>query len=104
MAILLFVLVTILGLVCGNLDENVEGGKCERIRLPLCQDLEYNWTSMPNLMGHTDQKEAEEAVRYNQFINYIKKKTIFNHCRISQRKYETAVITRDGVHYMLLLN
>lgn len=43
--------------------EEVEGGKCERIKLPLCQDLGYNWTAMPNLMGHKDQKEAEEAVR-----------------------------------------
>lgn len=40
-----------------------EGGKCERIKLPLCQDLGYNWTAMPNLMGHKDQKEAEDAVR-----------------------------------------
>ncbi|XP_037292929.1 frizzled-10 [Manduca sexta] len=43
-------------------EENGEGGKCERIRLPLCQDLGYNWTAMPNLMGHKDQKEAEEAM------------------------------------------
>ncbi|KAJ2945411.1 hypothetical protein O0L34_g217 [Tuta absoluta] len=42
--------------------EEIEGGKCERIRLPLCQDLGYNWTAMPNLMGHRDQKEAEEAM------------------------------------------
>lgn len=43
--------------------EEAEGGKCERIRLPLCQDLGYNWTAMPNLVGHRDQKEAEDAVR-----------------------------------------
>lgn len=43
--------------------EEAEGGKCERITLPLCQELGYNWTSMPNLMGHKDQKEAEQAVR-----------------------------------------
>ncbi|XP_059057640.1 frizzled-10-like [Achroia grisella] len=42
--------------------EEVEGGKCERIQLPLCQDLRYNWTAMPNLMGHKDQKEAAEAM------------------------------------------
>ncbi|KAH9637017.1 hypothetical protein HF086_007380 [Spodoptera exigua] len=41
--------------------EEGEGGKCERIKLPLCQDLGYNWTAMPNLMGHKDQKEAENA-------------------------------------------
>lgn len=43
--------------------EEGEGGKCERIKLSQCQDLRYNWTAMPNLMGHRDQKEAEEAVR-----------------------------------------
>ncbi|XP_026756289.1 frizzled-10 [Galleria mellonella] len=42
--------------------EESEGGKCERIQLPLCQDLRYNWTVMPNLMGHKDQKEAAEAM------------------------------------------
>ncbi|OWR52087.1 Frizzled-10 [Danaus plexippus plexippus] len=41
--------------------EDAESGKCERIRLSQCQDLGYNWTAMPNLMGHSDQKEAEEA-------------------------------------------
>lgn len=63
-------LVTILGLVAGDQDE-VEGGKCERIRLPLCQDVGYNWTSMPNVMGHRNQKEAEQAVRKNalDFLN-----------------------------------
>ncbi|XP_013190035.1 frizzled-10 [Amyelois transitella] len=46
-----------------------EGGKCERIKLPLCQDLRYNWTVMPNLMGHRDQKEAEEAmVAYSNIL------------------------------------
>ncbi|CAH2043192.1 unnamed protein product, partial [Iphiclides podalirius] len=43
--------------------EDVEGGKCERIKLSQCQDLGYNWTAMPNLMGHRDQKEAEEAMQ-----------------------------------------
>lgn len=52
--------------------EETDGGKCERIRLPLCQDLGYNWTAMPNLMGHKDQKEAEEAVSkvINNFLLY----------------------------------
>lgn len=59
---LFIVFLSVVGMVCGSFDENMDGGKCERIRLPLCQDLEYNWTSMPNLMGHTDQKEAEEAM------------------------------------------
>lgn len=68
---LLCVLLTILGLVYGIEDENGEGGKCERIKLPLCQDLGYNWTVMPNLLGHTTQKEAEEAVRIYLLCDYF---------------------------------
>lgn len=65
------VLVTVLlvGLVLGEQEE--EGGKCERIRLPLCQDLGYNWTAMPNLVGHRNQKEAEEAVSSKFFSSSI---------------------------------
>ncbi|KAL3204391.1 hypothetical protein MRX96_011410 [Rhipicephalus microplus] len=32
--------------------------KCERITIPMCQDMPYNLTRMPNLMGHTDQSQA----------------------------------------------
>lgn len=51
--------------------EEVEGGKCERISLSQCQDLGYNWTAMPNLMGHRDQKEAEEAVSEFHIYLYV---------------------------------
>lgn len=66
MTMMTWIWLVLLGAVLGAAEE--EGGKCERIRLPLCQDLGYNWTAMPNLMGHKDQKEAEEAVR-NCFMN-----------------------------------
>lgn len=64
--------------------EEPEGGKCERIRLPLCQDLGYNWTAMPNLMGHRDQKEAEDAVssvfqRISKFL-YIESHIVHQYC------------------------
>lgn len=68
----IFFVILLSWLVYAEQDE--EGGKCERIKLPLCQDLGYNWTAMPNLMGHKDQKEAEEAVRL--FINYYKVLTV----------------------------
>lgn len=48
-----------------------DGGKCERIRLSQCQDLGYNHTAMPNLIGHRDQKEAEEAVSFFKVISLI---------------------------------
>ena len=31
---------------------------CERITIPLCTDMKYNMTRMPNLVGHANQKEA----------------------------------------------
>jgi hypothetical protein len=33
-------------------------GKCERITIPLCKDMKYNMTRMPNLVGQTTQKDA----------------------------------------------
>ena len=36
--------------------------KCERISLHMCQDIGYNLTVMPNLMGHEDQLQAERGV------------------------------------------
>lgn len=48
------------------------GNKCEKITIPLCQELGYNLTVMPNFVGHEDQAQAERAlqvfmplVRYN---------------------------------------
>ncbi|XP_041981980.1 frizzled-9-like [Aricia agestis] len=57
----IFCVVVLSWSVLADQDE-VEGGKCERITLSQCQDLKYNWTAMPNLLGHNDQKEAEEAM------------------------------------------
>lgn len=34
------------------------GGICEPITIPMCQGLSYNQTIMPNLLGHTNQREA----------------------------------------------
>lgn len=36
--------------------------KCERISLPMCQDIGYNLTVMPNFMGHEDQLTANRGV------------------------------------------
>ncbi|KAK2169343.1 hypothetical protein LSH36_11g13062 [Paralvinella palmiformis] len=37
-------------------------GKCERITIPMCMDMKYNMTRMPNLVGHKSQREAEQQV------------------------------------------
>lgn len=36
--------------------------KCERISIPMCQELGYNLTVMPNFVGHDDQLQAERGV------------------------------------------
>lgn len=36
--------------------------QCEKITIPMCQDLGYNLTVMPNLMENVNQKEAERGV------------------------------------------
>lgn len=36
--------------------------KCERINVSVCEGLGYNTTSMPNFIGHEDQREATFAV------------------------------------------
>uniref|UniRef100_A0A915K3I2 FZ domain-containing protein n=1 Tax=Romanomermis culicivorax TaxID=13658 RepID=A0A915K3I2_ROMCU len=32
---------------------------CQKIDIGMCKDLPYNLTSMPNLVGHDEQTEAE---------------------------------------------
>lgn len=41
----------------------VLGSRCERITAPMCQQLGYNTTLMPNILGHEQQDEAVEGVR-----------------------------------------
>ncbi len=35
-------------------------GKCEPITIPLCKDIAYNETIMPNLLNHQKQDDAGE--------------------------------------------
>ncbi|XP_015779581.1 PREDICTED: frizzled-5-like [Acropora digitifera] len=32
--------------------------KCEKIKIPMCQNIGYNFTSMPNMFNHDSQEEA----------------------------------------------
>ncbi|CAL4186659.1 unnamed protein product, partial [Meganyctiphanes norvegica] len=43
---------------------------CEPIHISLCQDLPYNATSMPNLLGHSSQEEA--GLEVHQFFPLVK--------------------------------
>nr|AJD87359.1 frizzled 3 [Corallium rubrum] len=35
---------------------------CERLRIPLCENIGYNMTTMPNRMGNEDQLEAKSKI------------------------------------------
>lgn len=34
------------------------GSRCEDVTIPMCKDMPYNKTILPNLMGHATQEEA----------------------------------------------
>ncbi|XP_077997162.1 frizzled-2-like [Glandiceps talaboti] len=45
-------------------------GRCEPITIPLCQDIQYNETIMPNLLNH--QKQDEAGLEVHQFFPLVK--------------------------------
>nr|ADZ61651.1 frizzled receptor 1/2/7 [Ptychodera flava] len=45
-------------------------GRCEPISIPLCQDIAYNETIMPNLLNH--QKQDEAGLEVHQFFPLVK--------------------------------
>uniref|UniRef100_A0A146KW08 Frizzled-10-B n=2 Tax=Lygus hesperus TaxID=30085 RepID=A0A146KW08_LYGHE len=47
------------------------GHKCERITVPMCRELGYNLTVMPNFVGHEDQAAAErELQNFMPLVHY----------------------------------
>ncbi|XP_070711627.1 frizzled-7-A-like [Pempheris klunzingeri] len=47
-----------------------EHGFCQPIAIPLCTDIAYNQTIMPNLLGHTNQEDA--GLEVHQFYPLVK--------------------------------
>ncbi|KAJ3591671.1 hypothetical protein NHX12_006803 [Muraenolepis orangiensis] len=47
-----------------------EHGFCQTISIPLCTDIAYNQTIMPNLLGHTNQEDA--GLEVHQFYPLVK--------------------------------
>ncbi len=45
-------------------------GKCEPITIPLCKDIQYNLTIMPNLLNH--QKQDDAGLEVHQFFPLVK--------------------------------
>ncbi len=48
----------------------VGGERCEKITIPLCADMKYNMTRMPNLIGHTSQKEALQVHEFIPLVQF----------------------------------
>ncbi|XP_068586172.1 frizzled-7-A-like [Cebidichthys violaceus] len=74
--ILGFTLVVSLLLVAPCVSQREKGisipdhGFCQSISVPLCRDLVYNQTIMPNLLGHTNQEDA--GLEVHQFYPLVK--------------------------------
>ena len=49
--------------------DTVQHGSCEAITIPLCRDIPYNQTSMPNWLGHHRQDAA--GLEINQFYPLV---------------------------------
>ncbi|XP_076303950.1 frizzled-2-like [Tachypleus tridentatus] len=47
-------------------------GLCEPITIPLCKDIQYNMTMMPNLLNH--QKQEDAGLEVHQFFPLVKVK------------------------------
>lgn len=45
-------------------------GKCENITIPMCTNIAYNQTILPNLLGHSKQEEA--GMEIHQFYPLVK--------------------------------
>lgn len=49
---------------------NITTGSCEQITIPLCTDVGYNQTFIPNLLGHRNQEDA--GLEVHQFYPLVK--------------------------------
>ncbi|XP_064104974.1 uncharacterized protein LOC135214531 [Macrobrachium nipponense] len=47
------------------------GGLCEPISVPLCEDLPYNTTTMPNFFNHSTQSEASADIRQYKHLTTL---------------------------------
>ena len=56
----------------GNMNDPsaISHGKCEPITIPLCKDIQYNQTIMPNLLNH--QKQDDAGLEVHQFFPLVK--------------------------------
>ena len=55
MATMMLMLVTLL-----VAETRAEGGQCEEIQIPMCKDIGYNFTRLPNEFNHESQDEVSK--------------------------------------------
>ena len=73
-SVVVVVVVVVIFILPGPIDSSGSfgdqyGGRCEPITIPMCMDMRYNLTMMPNLIGNIDQKEA--AIRAHEFAPLV---------------------------------
>jgi len=52
--------------------------KCEKIRIKMCADIQYNMTIYPNLLKHTKQEEAESDIeQLRKFLIFLRNVFVF---------------------------
>lgn len=67
--LLFFVFLT--GLVAFSQGFRTKGWKCEKITSSFCDNLGYNSTRMPNMLGHDTQSEAENQIlQFEALVKY----------------------------------
>jgi frizzled protein 1/7 len=52
-----------------ELDKIPHHGRCEPITIPLCKEIRYNETIMPNLLNH--QKQEDAGLEVHQFFPLV---------------------------------
>ena len=50
------------------------GRRCELITIPMCQDIQYNMTIVPNLLNHRTQDDA--GLEVHQFFPLVKVRSL----------------------------
>nr|XP_053643627.1 secreted frizzled-related protein 3-like isoform X3 [Cherax quadricarinatus] len=48
------------------------GPQCEEIKIPMCQNMPYNLTRLPNLLHHSTQENAQLAIEQFELLGWTK--------------------------------
>jgi len=75
------------------------GKRCEPITIPMCKDIQYNMTIIPNLLNHETQDDA--GLEVHQFFPLVKVQLIFKRLldsgQLSPRESEGVCFTGVGL-------